>query len=93
MISRNSAYLLLFPSLRDRSGVAVLARRVFPETPKLLVRAYEHLLANSTRIPYVILDLRPRLESDLYRLRNTFDVSKPLVVFTTRKYVSGVHKK
>ena len=76
---RNAAYIVLFPSVRERSSIGVLARRCFPSKPEILTKAYDHLLANPRTTSYIILDLRPRIESELLRVRHSFRLDAPLV--------------
>ena len=72
---------MLFPSVRERSSVAVLARRCFPDRPELLIKAFEHLVRNADRFSYVVLDLRPRLTQEVLRVRHSFRLDAPLVSY------------
>lgn len=84
---------MLFPSIRDRSSVAILARRCFPSKPQILIKAFDHLLENSTKYNYIILDLRPRLNSEFQRVRHSFCLDAPLISYLpeteAEKYVKG----
>ena len=70
---------MLFPSVRDRASVAILAKRCFPDRPEILTKAFEHLLRNADKHSYVVLDLRPRLTADILRVRHSFRRDAPLV--------------
>lgn len=90
---RNSAYILLFPSVRDRSSVATLARRCFPNNPGLLVKAFEHLLRKADTLSYIILDLRPRLGNEIFRIRHSFHLDAPLVSYLPQSEVNWTDGK
>ena len=81
---RNCAYIVLFPSLRDRSSVGVLARRCFADKAGVLIGAFAHLLANPNTISYLILDLRPRLDTEHYRIRQSFCLEDPIVSYRSK---------
>lgn len=81
MVFRNAAYIVLFPSVRDRSSVGVLARRCFPHRPEILTKAFEHLLRNADKHSYIVLDLRPRLTDEVLRVRHSFRLDAPLVSY------------
>ena len=75
------SYLILFPSVRDRSSVRVLARRCFPDHPEVLTAAFDRLLREPEAASFVVLDLRPRLGNEALRVRHSFRLDEPVVAY------------
>ena len=81
VVCSNAAYIALFPTVRDRSAVRVLARRCFPDHPEILTAAFDRLLREPETASYVLLDLRPRLGNEALRVRHSFRLDAPLVAY------------
>lgn len=65
-ISLNCKYLVLFKNPRDRSQIYPLARQIFPENPKALIKVYKE--ATSKPFGYLFLDLT-QTTNDLVRFQ------------------------
>lgn len=65
-ISLNTKYMVLFKNPRDRSQFNHIARQVFPENPKELIRVYNECTTNA--YSYFIIDLTQDI-NDFLRFR------------------------
>lgn len=76
-ISLNAKYIILFKNPRDRQQISCLARQIFVENPKELVRVYNE----ATQIPhgYLVIDLTQDID-DLLRFRTDIFNTKYLAV-------------
>lgn len=69
-ISLNCKYMVLFKNPRDKSQIFPLARQIFPENPRSLVKVYKEV--TSTPYGYLFLDLTQttddllRFQSDIF---------------------------
>jgi hypothetical protein len=66
----SSTHTLILESNRDRSQVSYLARQMFPNNSKLLIKAYEDAI-HSRQFGHLLLDHTPNLSTfDRFRISN-----------------------
>jgi len=80
-MSLNTAYLLLFKSVRDVTQVSTLARQMFPARSKFLIEAYHD--ATSKPFSYLMLDLKPTTDDKL-RVRTNIFPDETCIVYVPK---------
>ena len=78
MISRNATYLCFMQQVRERNSIRNLSQQIF--CSRVLSEAFESVCESEEPHEYLVLDLNPSTDQKL-RIRQTFDVRKPLFTF------------
>jgi hypothetical protein len=87
-ISLNAKYVILFKNPRDRQQFNCLARQVFPENPKELIRVYNEVTQSAHS--YFIIDLTQDI-NDLLRFRT--DIFNPNYIAVCYSPINGSSKE
>lgn len=87
-ISLNAKYIIVFKNPRDRQQFNCLARQVFPENPKELIRVYNEVTQSAHG--YLIIDLTQDIH-DLLRFRT--DIFNPNHIAICFSPVNGTGKE
>lgn len=89
-ISLNCKYLVIFKNPRDKSQIYPLARQIFPDKPKELLKVYKEV----TSLPYgyLFIDLTQECD-DLLRFQTDVFKNKCLTCYTPQNLLNNRHEK
>jgi vacuolar-type H+-ATPase subunit F/Vma7 len=83
-ISRNLSYLILLNSPRSGSSIATLSRQIYPSNAEFLTDAYKQCMARGA-FASLVIDLRPVVEDERLRLRESCFQNEAIVVYIPLK--------